>query len=160
MGKESKRAKFSAKKATRNTLIQAGLGAVLMGGVAAAAEFMIPGSSTSLADLWPPVADAAWRTAASSIPVCYAGEYISHRLDDPTPVFDRRTTILFHVTGLLLCFLLFVVPALQLDHAIRESGPLPGLFGYFAFLLSVFLVTILRGLLCNLGLAREEDVNV
>ena len=86
-----------------------------------------------------------------------AGEYMNHRADDPAPVFNGPTTLLFDTAGMVLSFLLFVVPALRLDLALRPDDPLPGLFGFMALFLSVFLVTILRGLLCNLGLAREEE---
>lgn len=86
-----------------------------------------------------------------------AGEFMNHWTDDPAPVFDFRTTLLFDTTGLVLSFLLFVIPALQLDHAMNPGAALPGWFGYMALFLSSFLVTVLRGLLCNLGLAREED---
>jgi hypothetical protein len=85
------------------------------------------------------------------------GEYVKHRADDPSPVFDGPTTFLFDVTGYIVCLLLFVVPALGLDHALRPHAVLPGLFGFAAMFLSAFLMPVLRGLLINLGVVRSGD---
>ena len=85
-----------------------------------------------------------------------AGEYMNHRYDDPSPVFDRPTTLLFDTVGMVLGFLLLAVPAMQIDLALRPGAALPGPFGIFALCLCAFLVTVLRGLLVNLGLVRSE----
>jgi hypothetical protein len=87
----------------------------------------------------------------------FAGEYMKHRADDPSPVFDGPTTLLFDTAGYIICLLLFVVPALGLDHALRPGASLPGLFGFAALFLSAFLMPVLRGLLINLGVARNAD---
>lgn len=87
----------------------------------------------------------------------FGGEVVKHFADDPSPLFDGRTRFLFDTTGYVICLLLFVVPALALDHALRPAAPLPGYFGFAALFLSAFLMPVLRGLLINLGLAREED---
>jgi hypothetical protein len=92
----------------------------------------------------------------------FVGEYMKHRADDPSPVVDGPTTLLFDVSGYIICLLLFFVPALALDHALHPASPLPGFFGFAALFLSVFLMPVLRGLLINLGLvgrARDERVS-
>ncbi len=93
-----------------------------------------------------------------------AGVCINYWKDDPSPVFDDDTVFLFDMVGMIICFLLFVLPAYQLDLIVQPEGiwpgaltPLPGYFGFLALFLSIFLVTILRGLLVNLGLVRSED---
>jgi len=86
-----------------------------------------------------------------------AGEYMNHRYDDPSPVFDRPTIVLFDIVGMVLGFLLLAVPAMQLDLALRPGAALPGPLAIFALCLCAFLITVLRGLLVNLRLVRRED---
>jgi hypothetical protein len=81
------------------------------------------------------------------------GEYINHRADDP--VFDGRTTFLFDTTGVVLSYLLFVMPAIGLDQTLHPA--IPGAYSYAALFLSAFLITVLRGLFCNMGWARESE---
>jgi hypothetical protein len=85
----------------------------------------------------------------------FTGEYVKHRADDPSPVFDGPTTLLFDLTGYIICLLLFFVPAISLDHALRPDAALPSPFGFAALFLSAFLMPVLRGLLINLGLVRD-----
>lgn len=92
-------------------------------------------------------------TASSTV----AAEYVNHRLDDPSPVFDARTTTLYDLVGLTFGFLLFVIPAMQLEHALRPGQLVPGPMALLAFCLTAFGVTISRGLLVNLGLVRNSD---
>ena len=87
----------------------------------------------------------------------FCGEVVKHYFDDPAPLFDGRTRLLFDTVGYVISLMLFVVPALALDHALRPAAPLPGYFGFAALFLSTFLMPVLRGLLINLGLVREED---
>ncbi len=84
------------------------------------------------------------------------GEFIKHRLDDPVPVFDGPTTLLFDTAGTVIGLLLFFIPALQLDRALHPNTPVPGAFGFAALFLTAFLLPVLRGLLCNLGLVQPE----
>ena len=86
-----------------------------------------------------------------------AGGYVKHLLDDPSPVFDGPTKILFDAVGYIVCLLLFVFPAFGLDHALRPAAALPGSFGFAALFLSTFLMPVVRGLLINLGFARDAD---
>lgn len=92
---------------------------------------------------------------AGSAAIAVAGEYVNHRLDDP--VFDTRTTILFDLVGLTFGFLLFVIPAMQLEAALRTSNGTPGAFAFLTMLLTSFGVVILRGLLMNLGIVRDGE---
>ena len=92
------------------------------------------------------------------------GDCVNYWKDDPSPVFDADTVFLFEMVGMIICFLLFVLPAYRLDLIVQPEGiwpgvlaPLPGYFGFLALFLSIFLVTILRGLLINLGIVRSED---
>jgi hypothetical protein len=93
----------------------------------------------------------------------FDGAYAAHRNDDPLPVFDRSTAFLFDTVLTILCLLFFVFPALYLDHTLRPNSFLPGMrslpgwFGFAAMFLSAFLIPVVRGLICNLGLAREAD---
>jgi hypothetical protein len=92
----------------------------------------------------------------------FLGEYVKHRADDPSPVFDGPTTLLFDLTGYIICLLLFYIPALGVDHAVRPAAALPGLFGFAALFLTALLLPVLRGLLINLGLVsseRESDLS-
>ncbi|HEY9079376.1 hypothetical protein [Magnetovibrio sp.] len=88
----------------------------------------------------------------------FFGEFTNHTYDDPHPTFDRRTTVLFNLVGMTLCFFIFVVPAMILGALVTPGTiSLPGFFGYAAFCLSGFFVAIVRGLLINLHLVRDED---
>lgn len=82
-------------------------------------------------------------------------EYVNHKLDDP--VFDTRTTILFDLIGLTFGFLLFVIPAMHLEVALRPGQALPGPLSILALSLTAFGVVLLRGLLMNLGIVRDGD---
>lgn len=95
--------------------------------------------------------------AVGTASIAVAGEYINHKFDDPSPVFDARTTILFDLVGLSFGFLLFVIPAMQLDLALHPGGPVPGYVALLAFCVSAFAVVVLRGLLVNLGIVRNAD---
>jgi hypothetical protein len=87
--------------------------------------------------------------------------WVAHRNDDPLPMFDKKTTFLFDLVLTILFLLLFVLPAIHLDYILRPNSLLPGLrslpgwFGFAAIFLSAFLIPLIRGLICNLGLARE-----
>ena len=81
------------------------------------------------------------------------GEAVNHKLDDP--IFDARTTILFDLVGLTFGYLLFVVPAMQLEAALRSGHETPGAFALLALCLTSFGVVILRGLLMNFGVVRD-----
>lgn len=97
---------------------------------------------------------AGGATAAGS----FIGDIVNHFFDDPSPVFDAPTTTLFDLVGMTVCFLLFVVPAMILDATVNPTGtPLPSFFGFVAFGFSGFLVSVLRGLLINLGVVSGED---
>lgn len=85
----------------------------------------------------------------------FHGEIVKHREDDPLPVFDDSTTLLFDTVMMIICMLLFVLPAMQLDHSLRLTEALPGYFGFAALFLSCFLIPVTRGLICNLGLASD-----
>jgi hypothetical protein len=85
----------------------------------------------------------------------FHGEVVKHREDDPLPVFDDATTFLFDTVMMIVCLLLFVVPAMHLEHSLWPNEALPGYFGFAALFLSCFLIPVTRGLICNLGLARE-----
>jgi hypothetical protein len=85
----------------------------------------------------------------------FHGEIVKHREDDPLPVFDDATTFLFDTVMMIVCLLLFVFPAMQLDRTVWPGEALPGYFGFAALFISCFLIPVMRGLICNLGLARE-----
>jgi hypothetical protein len=87
----------------------------------------------------------------------FSGEFMKHRLDDPLPVFDGPTTLLFDMAGTVIALLLFFIPALQLDRVLHPDEALPGVFGFAALFLTAFLLPVLRGLLCNFGLVRVEE---
>lgn len=87
----------------------------------------------------------------------FVGEFTNHIYDDPHPVFDLGTTVLFNLVGMTVCFFFFVVPAMILGALITPGEfILPGFFGYVAYGLSGFFVAILRGLLINLRVVRDE----
>ena len=97
--------------------------------------------------------------------ILVAGECVNYWKDDPSPAFGDDTVFLFDTAGLIICFLLFVLPACALDLSLIDTEPgtgaaLPGALGFLALFLSVFLVTILRGLLVNLGVVRHVDDDV
>jgi len=91
--------------------------------------------------------------------------YVAHRNDEPLAVFDRQTVFLFDTVLTLLFIMLFVLPALSLDHALRPSSLLPGFahlpgwFGFASMGMSAFLIPAIRALICNFGLARELEPN-
>lgn len=95
--------------------------------------------------------------AVGTASIAVLGEYINYKFDDPSPVFEARTTILFDLVGLSFGFLLFVIPAMQLDLALRPGAPVPGYMALLAFCVTAFGVTVLRGLLVNLGIVRNTD---
>lgn len=137
-------APFAWGKAATGTLIMSVGGAATAAGSAAYTS----GDSTTMAV----VAGIAFAGTAA---FGFLGEYIKHRADDPSPVFDGPTTLLFDLAGYIVCLLLFYIPALGLDHAVRPAAALPGLFGFAALFLSALLLPVLRGLLINLGLVRD-----
>jgi len=94
-------------------------------------------------------------TAVCTGSTAVAAEYVNHKLDDP--VFDARTTILFDLVGLAFGFLLFVIPAMQLEVALRPGSPTPGPFAVLALCFTTFGVVVLRGLLMNLGIVRDGE---
>ena len=146
--------KFSHRKTLRNGAVNATVAALGMGTLAAVLETVQPGAS---ADMVQVVAEEAGTAAYGALVLTYAGEYANHKLDDPSPVFDGKTTALYNMTGLTLCFLLFVLPALSLDHMVTDGNARVGMLTHMALWLSVFVITISRGLLINLGLVRAED---
>jgi hypothetical protein len=105
------------------------------------------------------IATAAVSAGALAAVTAMVGEVFNHYLDDPSPLFDSRTTALFNIVGMTVCTLLFVVPASILDAVLASGQPavLPGYFGMMAFALSGFLVAVLRGLLINLTMDRREE---
>jgi hypothetical protein len=103
------------------------------------------------------IATAAAFAFAGTAAATYNGEVMKHRLDDPSPVLDGPTAMLFDTAGMIIGLMLFFLPALQLDHALHPDWELPGAFGYAALFLTGFLLPVLRGLLINLGVARAED---
>jgi uncharacterized membrane protein len=137
---------FPWKKAWRNSIVK-GAECATLGGAATAVTAPEPVT----------VAIVSAISFAGGVSFGMFGEYMNHKTDDPAPVFDARTTLLFDTVGMVVCFLLFVIPAIRLDHALGLSDPQGWRFFYMALFLSAFLVTILRGLMCNLGLAREAD---
>lgn len=147
---------FPLKKAIRNSANKGVTTGILAGGTKAAAFLPVVGVFLGPAALVAiPVAAAVGFVGAAV--VGFGGEIMNYMTDEPLPVFDSRTTLLFDTVGMIVCFMLFVIPALRLDLALSSSTSLPGAFGYMTLFLSAFLITILRGLLCNLGIARESD---
>ena len=140
------RPRFPWGKAIRNAGVK-GADAGAKAGIAAS----VTGEPTTILTI-------AGIAAGSAATGSFIGDIVNHFTDDPSPVFDTRTTILFDLVGMTVCFLLFVIPAMILDATVNPAGAaLPGFYGILAFGFSAFLVSILRGLLINLGLVREED---
>jgi hypothetical protein len=134
--------RFPWRKALRNAGVKGVEEAVIHGGVTAL-HFPEPNI----------VALAAAITFAGGFVFSFGGEVINHRADDP--LFDARTTFLFDTTGVVAAYLLFVMPALALDQSLHPA--IPGAYSYAALFLSAFLITVLRGLFCNMGWAREPE---
>lgn len=137
---------FSWGKAARNS-ISSGVAAVVTGGLVAAQN-----DDPVIISLVVSV------TFGSTVVGTFVGEFTNSIYDDPHPVFDHRTTVLFNLVGMIVCFFVFVVPAMILGALVTPGTYLiPGFFGYVAFGLSGFFVAIVRGLLVNLGLVHDEN---
>lgn len=141
---------FNWRRASRSAILQ-GTGAAALTTCSALAVATIVGAPIVI----PAIAASAaiFGTGAASLAV--VGEYVNHKYDDP--VFDRNTTILFDLVGLTFGFLLFVIPAMQLEATLSPGAAIPGALALLSMCLTSFGVVILRGLLMNFGIVRDED---